>query len=154
MQALEMEQGPKLDESLGQYVHRQRQRLGLTQKEVATKAGIHVQSLGKLERGKTTQLNHKTKAGLAYALQIPIEYLEAICRGVAINQSIAVRFCPRCWTPGTSPDPMWLHLRAKYCFACGTLLRNQCVNCHQPISSLKHRFCPYCGTPYKAALPS
>ena len=87
MQALEMEQGPKLDESLGQYVHRQRQRLGLTQKEVATKAGIHVQSLGKLERGKTTQLNHKTKAGLAYALQIPIEYLEAICRGVA-NQSV------------------------------------------------------------------
>lgn len=154
MSPLETEQAPKPDESLGKYVHRQRRRLGFTQKEVAAKAGIHTQSLGKLERGQTAQLNHKTKQGLAYALQIPVEYLEAVCRGTPVNPSQDLKFCPQCWTPGAPPDPLWLHLRAKYCFACGALLRNQCVNCHQPITSLKHRFCPYCGTPYKAELPS
>ncbi|NEP20400.1 MAG: zinc ribbon domain-containing protein [Leptolyngbya sp. SIO4C1] len=58
--------------------------------------------------------------------------------------------CPRCWTPGTPPDPMWLDLRSKFCFACGTQLRHECVSCQQPITSLKHKFCPFCGTPYKA----
>ena len=149
MSSLETEQAPKPDESLGKYVQRQRRWLGLTQKEVAAKADIHPQSLGKLERGKTSQLNHKTRQGLAYALQVPVEYLEAVSRGVTVNPSEALNFCPQCWTPGTLPDPMWLHVRAKYCFACGTLLRNQCGNCDQPITSLKHRFCPYCGISYK-----
>jgi DNA-binding XRE family transcriptional regulator len=153
MQSLETQQAPKPEELLGKYVQRQRWRLGLTQKDVATKAGIHPQSLGKLERGKTNQLNHKTRKGLAYALQVPLEYLEAICKGIPVEVDKVLNFCPQCWTPGTVPDPMWLDLRSKFCFACGTQLRHQCSRCDQPITSLKHRFCPYCGTPYKVEKP-
>ncbi len=43
-------------------------------------AGIHLQSVGQLERGKTTKLNQKTKTGLARALSIPTEYLEPTVR--------------------------------------------------------------------------
>ena len=150
MNPLDTEQVPKPNESLGEYVQRQRRRRGLTQKEVAAKADIHPQSLGKLERGRTHQLNHKTRQGLAYALQVPADYLDAVCKGVPIEASKALNFCPRCWTPGTLPDPMWLDLRSTFCFACGTQLRHECVSCQQPITSLKHRFCPFCGTPYKA----
>jgi transcriptional regulator with XRE-family HTH domain len=149
MQSLEMEQAPKPDESLGKYLQRRRGQLGLTQKEVATQAGIHPQSLGKLERGKTNQLNHKTRKGLTYALQIPLEYLDAICKGIPVEMAKALNFCPQCWTPGTAADSMWLDLRSKFCYACGTRLRHQCVRCAQPITSLKHCFCPYCGTAYK-----
>jgi len=47
---------------LSQFFH----PLPLFQKEVAAKAGVHLQSIGKVERGKTAKLNHKTKNGLAY----------------------------------------------------------------------------------------
>ena len=108
MQSLESEQRPKPEESLGQYVQRQRRRLRLTQKEIANKAGIHPQSLGKLERGQTNQLNRKTCQGLTYALQVPAEYLEAISKGMPIETTQALNIYPHCWTPGTPPDPMWL----------------------------------------------
>ncbi|AMA10849.1 double zinc ribbon domain-containing protein [Picosynechococcus sp. PCC 73109] len=145
---------PQSNESLGDYVQRQRRRLGLTQREVALKAEIHPQSYGKVERGQTTQLNQRTKQGLAYALQVPEEYLEALSRGiaVAVEKQRALRFCPQCWTPGSAPDPLWLVLRAQYCFACGTKLQSRCQGCQQPLTSLKHRFCPYCGKPYKSSV--
>ena len=50
---------------------------------------------------------------------------------------------------GTTPDQMWTDLRSKYCFACGTGLRNRCISCNEPIMSLKFKFCPYCGANYK-----
>ena len=56
---------PQPDESLGQYIRRLRQQQGLSQKAVVGLAGIHLQSLGKIERGKTLKLNHKTSGGLA-----------------------------------------------------------------------------------------
>ncbi|MBV5261446.1 helix-turn-helix domain-containing protein [Synechococcus moorigangaii CMS01] len=144
---------PQSQESLGDYLQRQRQRLGFTQKEVALKAGIHVQSYGKVERGQSSHLNERTKQGLAYALQIPVEYLEALSRGIPIEEQQVLRFCPRCWVPGSAPDPLWLVLRAKYCFACGAALRSRCGSCQQPITSLKHRFCPYCGKGYQNSPP-
>lgn len=150
MHPLETEQAPKPEESLGNYILRQRRRLGLTQQELASQAKVHSQSIGKLERGKTQQLNHKTRQGLTYALQVPAEYFDAICKGTPIAAAQSLDFCPNCWQPGTPPDPMWLDLRSHYCFACGTQLRHQCINCQQPITSLKHRFCPYCGTAYKS----
>ncbi|WP_242025006.1 MULTISPECIES: helix-turn-helix transcriptional regulator [Cyanophyceae] len=36
--------------------------LGLSQKALAEKAGIHPQSVGKIERGQTTRLKQKLKA--------------------------------------------------------------------------------------------
>lgn len=85
---------PQSNESLGDYVQRQRRRLGLTQREVALKAEIHPQSYGKVERGQTTQLNQRTQRGLAYALQVPEEYLGALSRGiaVAVEKQRALRF--------------------------------------------------------------
>lgn len=150
MDTLEINRAPQPQESLAAYIRRVRTGMGLSQRELAEGAGIHLQSIGKLERGKTSKLNRKTHSGLAYALQIPPEYLTAIGRGVTVEPSPAVKFCPICWTPGTAPDPIWLDYRAKYCFLCGNSLRHRCSNCTEPIVSLKHRFCPYCGTGYKS----
>ena len=144
------EQVPNPGESLASYVHRQRTSLGLSQQDVAAKAGIHAQSIGKIERGHTTTLKRKTQQGLAYALGLSETYLEAVCKGLAIEETGVLKFCPQCWKPGSQPDPMWLHGQAHYCFRCGCALRHTCTECNAAITSLKHRFCPYCGTPYKA----
>jgi DNA-binding XRE family transcriptional regulator len=149
MQSLQSDLAPIPDESLAQYLRRLRQIRGLGQQEVVAKAGIHLQSLGKIERGKTVKLNQKTRSGLAYALNIPVEYLEAAGRGGSVEVASALKLCPHCWVLGTSPEPMWLDLRSKHCFLCGTGLRNRCISCNEPITSLKHRFCPYCGITYK-----
>lgn len=68
---------PRSGESLAGYVARIRKELNLTQFELATAAGIHSRSIGKIERGLTTKLNHKTLLGLAVGLGTPVEYLEA-----------------------------------------------------------------------------
>jgi DNA-binding XRE family transcriptional regulator len=140
---------PASGESLAAYVRRVRASLGLSQKELAEKAGIHPQSVGKIERGQTTRLKQKPKMGLALALGIPEEYLEAVCIGKTVDGISTLKFCPQCWVPGTFPDVMWTNPRSKYCFACGTGLCDRCSNCHEPIASLKFRFCPYCGKSYK-----
>ncbi|MCU0536303.1 MAG: zinc ribbon domain-containing protein [Hydrococcus sp. Prado102] len=136
-------------ETLAQYVRRVRASLKNSQGEIAAKAGIHIQSLGKIESGKTTRLNAKTKAGLSGALGIPENYLDAVCKGASVTQVITLKICPHCWKPGTEADPIWFDLRSKYCFLCGTLLRDRCMRCNEPIMSLKFKFCPYCGQPYK-----
>lgn len=152
MHTTEPDKAPKPSESVAQYLQRRRQSLGISQKELAIKAGVHLQSIGKIERGITSKLNYKTRSGLAYALSVPEEYLDAVCRGVPVTVAGALKFCPQCWTPGTAPDAMWTDLRSKYCFACGSPLQDRCSSCSEPIQSLKFRFCPYCGTPYKDAL--
>ncbi|MEH1844458.1 MAG: helix-turn-helix transcriptional regulator [Nostoc sp.] len=76
--------------------------------DLATKAGIHLQSLGEIERGLTTKLNSKSQRGLAIALQIPPEYLDAVVRGVPIGAEDVLKFCPHCWTPGTGVEDIWL----------------------------------------------
>ncbi|MEA5506743.1 zinc ribbon domain-containing protein [Halotia wernerae UHCC 0503] len=144
-----MDNTPKPQESLAEYVKRIRASLGMSQTELALKAGIHLQSLGKIERAMTTKLNSKSQRGLAVALQVPSEYLDAVVRGVPVGASDSLKFCPQCWTPGTAPEEIWLLPRSQFCFLCGTGLRNSCAQCHEPITSLKFRFCPYCGFPYK-----
>ncbi|MBD2527178.1 zinc ribbon domain-containing protein [Nostoc sp. FACHB-133] len=140
---------PLGEEGLANYVQRLRGQLSLTQKELSFKAGIHIQTIRKIEGGQTSKLNQKAKSGLAAALGIPPEYLDAAAKKVSPETITTLKFCPKCWTPGTTPDQMWTDLRSKYCFACGTALRNRCVSCNEPIMSLKFKFCPYCGANYK-----
>lgn len=153
MSLSESQEAPYPDEPLANYLQRVRIQLGLSQKEVAAQAQIHVQSLGKIERGQTETLHSKTRQGLADALQIPVKYLDALNKGLPVNITAAIQFCPSCWTPGTPPEPLWMHERAKFCFECGMALRNRCHSCSELVTSLRHRFCPYCGTPYKIAAP-
>ncbi|MBV9389376.1 MAG: zinc ribbon domain-containing protein [Chroococcidiopsidaceae cyanobacterium CP_BM_ER_R8_30] len=122
----------------------------MSQGELAKKAGIHLQSLGKIELGKTARLSTKTTTGLSRALQIPQEYLEAVCKGVSVASVQQMKICPHCWVPGTEAEAIWLNPRSKYCFACGMKLSARCLSCNGPILSLKFRFCPLCGVPYKA----
>ncbi|MFB2836417.1 helix-turn-helix domain-containing protein [Floridanema evergladense] len=139
---------PQPDETLDNYIRRLRNGMKLSQQQVATAAGIHLQSLGKLERGKTNRLNQKTKKGLAVALSIPEEYLDAVCSGLPVEEVHKKQFCPACWIPGTPPDPAWTLPRAKHCLFCGRQLSDDCHNCHAPIASFAHKFCPNCGTAY------
>jgi len=152
MQGSVRDAAPQAEETLAQYIKRLRAESTNTQKELSLKAGIHIQTIRKIEAGLTNRLNQKAKSGLAAALGIPQDYLDAVVKKVPVSTITALKFCPHCWTPGTIPDPMWVDLRSKYCFACATPLRNRCVDCHEPISSLKFKFCPYCGTSYKQAV--
>ena len=77
---------PLPKETAGDYIKRLRVELRMSQNQLANAAGIHLHSLGKIERGITTRLSHKTRRGLARALSIPSEYLEAICNGSKILQ--------------------------------------------------------------------
>ncbi|MBN8560227.1 MAG: helix-turn-helix domain-containing protein [Leptolyngbya sp. UWPOB_LEPTO1] len=143
------ELAPNPEESLADYVRRQRERLGLSQKELAERADIHLQSVGKIERGQTQRLKQQPKNGLAIALGIPTEYLDAVCRKVPVHAIAALKFCPSCWIPGTSPDPLWTEPRSKFCCLCGTQLRDRCAGCNSRLTSHQFRFCPHCGSSYK-----
>lgn len=139
---------PQPQESLDHYIKRLRTQLKMSQQQLSNAAGIHLQSLGKLERGQTTRLNQKTKKGLAIALNIPEEYLDAVVCGQPIEAVQKKQYCPGCWKGGTNPDPAWALPRAKYCLLCGTQLLRHCISCLEPIASFQHKFCPHCGTPY------
>ena len=148
MYIIDASKTPKQDETIGEYIRRLREGADISQQELALAAGIHIQSLGKLERGKTNRLNSKTKKGLAIALEIPSEYLEAVVKGKTVEGVQKKQFCPVCWKGGATVDPVWMLARAKYCLLCGHSLQNNCPKCQQPITSFQHKFCPYCGTSY------
>ncbi|TAF02868.1 MAG: helix-turn-helix domain-containing protein [Nostocales cyanobacterium] len=140
---------PKPGESLSDYVLRMRKELNLTQFEVANAAGVHSRSVGKIERGLTRKLSHKTLSGLALALSVPVEYLQAVVRGEEVVAMAAIKFCPQCWNPGGAVDSMWGNVRARFCYLCGTQLRSSCANCGELVVSLRYKFCPLCGQAYK-----
>ena len=145
---------PEPQESLADYVKRLRSNLGLSRQVAAAKAGIHPQSLGKIERGQTQTLNQRTLTGLAHALQIPADYLDAVSKDNLNPLGPTLKFCTTCWTPGTPLDPIWTNARSKYCFACGNQLQNCCPHCAQPFVSMQFRFCPFCGKSYKSEEPN
>ncbi|WP_228059564.1 helix-turn-helix domain-containing protein [Plectonema radiosum] len=76
----------------------------LTQSELSIKAGMHIQTIRKIESGVTSRLSQKGKSGLAAALGIPQEYLDAVVKQTPIEAITALKFCPKCWTPGTTLD--------------------------------------------------
>lgn len=55
---------PNPSEPLGQYIQRVRDSNRLTQLELSVKAGIHVQTIRKIESGGTSRLSQKGKSGL------------------------------------------------------------------------------------------
>ena len=141
---------PLPQEPLGEYIKRLRVKLKMSQNQLAVAAGIHLHSLGKIERGITTRLNHKTRRGLARALSIPSEYLEAICGGTEIQQAFtSIKFCPQCWTPGTPTEPIWNDIRSLHCFLCGFGLIDHCLKCGKSVTTFQHSYCPYCEFYYK-----
>ncbi|BBD63871.1 XRE family transcriptional regulator [Nostoc commune NIES-4072] len=72
---------PQPSESLSSYVSRIRKKLNLTQFQLADAAGIHGRSIWKIERGLTVKINRRTLQGLAIALGVPQEYLDALIKG-------------------------------------------------------------------------
>jgi DNA-binding XRE family transcriptional regulator len=141
---------PQQEETLGSYIKRLRLELKMSQNDLSKSAGIHLHSLGKIERGITTRLNHKTCRLIARALSIPTEYLEAVCKKEKITQiTSCIKFCPRCWVPGTPTEAIWDDTRSKHCFICGLELISHCLKCGRSVTSHKHSYCPYCGFYYK-----
>ncbi|MCY7336036.1 MAG: zinc ribbon domain-containing protein, partial [Chamaesiphon sp.] len=101
---------------------------------------------GKSNGGERSSSIPVVKLRWLLLMLVPVEYLEAICRGTPVETVSQLKFCARCWTPGTAPTSMWMVARSKFCFLCGSGLRERCRHCSEPIASLKHRFCPFCGT--------
>jgi len=76
-------------------LHPKRLRIsGLSQKELASlKAGIHLQSLGKMERGRTAKPNRKLKKWTSfYALGVPAEHTGVVGKGVSVDAPAALNF--------------------------------------------------------------
>ncbi len=132
---------------LANYCLARRQEMGISQEMLSDRAGINKQTLGRIELGKTTRLSRKTKSGLARVFAITEEYLEGLIEGRSSEELNSLKICPKCWQPGAAPEPAWSDIRAKYCFLCGGGLRDACSNCGAKFTNLKHRFCPFCGTP-------
>jgi transcriptional regulator with XRE-family HTH domain len=61
--------------TIGQRVRARRQELGLSQQEVAFRAGISIGIVHRLETGRTTDPHFSTLEGLAKALSINVEDL-------------------------------------------------------------------------------
>nr|MDZ8230001.1 helix-turn-helix domain-containing protein [Nostoc sp. ChiQUE02] len=110
----------------------------MTQFELAQVAGIHSRSIGKIERGLTTKLNQKTLRGLAVALGVPQEFLETVSRGQEVQLAQNVKFCPQCWNPSYTADPIWQNVQARFCYLCGIQLRASCANCGELVVSIRH----------------
>ncbi|MFL9455938.1 helix-turn-helix domain-containing protein [Tolypothrix bouteillei VB521301_2] len=143
---------PQPGERLAAYIKRIRDTNNMTQSDVATRAGIHLHSLGKIERGITQSLNTKTRRGLSIALSIPEEYLESVCKGETVETTTHISFCPQCWQPGTPTDPIWNDPRAKFSSLFHLRYRLYvlvCTNCGYFITSFEHVFCPICESSHK-----
>lgn len=102
MQSEVRDAAPQANETLAKYIQRLRSESTSTQKELSLKAGIHIQTIRKIEAGLTNRLNQKAKSGLAAALSIPQDYLDAVVKKVPVATISALKFCPQCWTPGTT----------------------------------------------------
>lgn len=138
---------PQPQESLDHYIKRLRTQLKMSQQQLSSTAGIHLQSLGKLERGQTTRLNQKRKR-FSHCSEYPRRIPRCRRLWTANRSCTEKQYCPGCWKGGTNPDPAWALPRAKYCLLCGTQLLRHCISCLEPITSFQHKFCPHCGTPY------
>jgi transcriptional regulator with XRE-family HTH domain len=87
---------PQPEEGLANYIQRLRHQQLLTQKELSAAAGVHIQTIRKIESGHTARLNQKAKVGLSSALGIPTEYLDAAVKKIAIEPITSLKFCPYC----------------------------------------------------------
>ena len=142
---------PLAGEGLAVYIKRLRKQQDWSVVFLAQKAGVHPQSLRKLEDTKSKQkrLNKKTRTGLARAFDIPETYLDAALKGLSVSEVQVLKYCPRCWEPGTPLEVEWGSNRAVFCFSCGEKLSSVCLDCGEPFLSASHRFCPFCGGYYK-----
>lgn len=139
-------------ESLGSYITKVRELRGYSKAELARRARLHFSSLSRIENGETEgiKMRLKVQSGLATALKIPVDYIQAACRGEVVDTDQTNNVCPSCWVPGASPDVRWSMADAKFCLRCGNKLQNKCERCNQAIL-LTARFCPECGLPYRSS---
>jgi transcriptional regulator with XRE-family HTH domain len=141
-------------ETLAGYITKVRELRGFSKAELARKARLHFSSLSRIENGETEgkKMRLAVQSNLATALRIPVEYIQAACRGEEIDTEQTNNVCPSCWVPGTIPDIRWSMPDAKFCLRCGSILQNRCGGCNKPLL-LCGRFCPECGKPYRSLAP-
>src|SRR5262245_55377245 len=111
-------------ESLAGYITKVREIRGFSKAALARKAKLHFSSLARIENGETEgkKMRLIVQGNLATALKIPVEYLQAACRGEAVDIEQTNNVCPSCWVPGTSPDSRWSMPDARFCLRCGSML--------------------------------
>lgn len=64
------------------------------------------------------------------------------------------QYCPKCNYARGFGERMTLygkekHEPVKFCTQCGSQMINACQHCGRHRASMKDRFCPGCGNPYK-----
>jgi transcriptional regulator with XRE-family HTH domain len=141
-------------EALKKYITKVPELRGYSKAELARRAKLHFSSLSRIENGETEgrKMRLAVQSKLAVALKIPVEYIQAACRGEEVDTEQTNNICPLCWVPGTSPDVRWSMTDAKFCLRCGSKLRNRCERCSHAIL-LTAKFCPDCGRSYRDSEP-
>jgi transcriptional regulator with XRE-family HTH domain len=61
--------------NIGNRIRVARKAAGLTQEEVAQRAGVRLNAVNRLERGESRDPHYSTLVGIARALNVPVEYL-------------------------------------------------------------------------------
>jgi transcriptional regulator with XRE-family HTH domain len=144
------------NQELIEFIRKRREELGLTQAELAKRAGIGQPYISKIESGAIRSPSHATIQALSLALGMGSDGLmdETWC----IPGYAEIGYCPNFKCPGSNYaeimsasywKPYKTSLedeegRIEFCVYCGTKLLTECENCGRKIKQF-YQHCPGCG---------
>ena len=145
-----------INQDLSDAVKKRREELGLTQAEVANRAGIGQPYISKIERGIIKSPSSSTIEALAKALEMDVDTLWWTMSAEPDDGEVG--YCPKFECPGSnyyedidplSWEPYKTSLedeegRIAFCVHCGTSLLAECQNCGRKMRRFYH-YCPGCG---------
>jgi transcriptional regulator with XRE-family HTH domain len=154
---------------IGERIKSRREELGLTQAQLAKKAGIGQPYISKIENKTMESPSMTALESLANALSIDILKLiedtsYSLSRWSDYAKGTLIGYCPNLQCPGSNFADMqrdgevnlseWEPYKTSlfdedkepinYCVHCGTQLVTDCRHCGRKIKQ-RHRYCPGCG---------
>lgn len=138
-------------------VHAARRAAGMTQSDLARKAGCQQSAISMFESGRPDCLSDEKIKSIARILELDISKLPAVAASGPVLAD-ALKFCPDAMCPSNTPYLVGRRLChspalvmasvgvATRCRLCGEVLESVCPGCGMPTSP--GSFCEACGSPY------